>query len=253
MRFASLGSGSAGNALLVQVGSTRILVDCGFSVQETTLRLARLGVEPADLDAIFITHEHSDHIGASAPLARRHRLPVYMTPGTRIAARDAKYPSLKEFHAGDAITIGDLQVHPFTVPHDAREPAQFVFTEGTVRLALLTDAGHVSSHMATSVDAVDGLLIECNHDPAMLAAGPYPSALKRRVGGPYGHLPNHEAERLLGIIDRSRLQHVIGMHLSERNNHPDLARRALAKGLGCTLEETALATQAGGFTWRELR
>jgi len=253
IRFASLGSGSAGNALLVQVGSTRVLVDCGFSVQETTLRLARLGVVPADLDAILITHEHSDHIGSSAPLARRHRLPVYMTPGTRLAARDAAYPSLQEFHAGHTIAIGDLRVEPFTVPHDAREPAQFVFTDGAVRLALLTDAGHVTAHMAACVDAVDGLLLECNHDPALLATGPYPPALKRRVGGGYGHLPNHEAERLLALIDRSRLQHVVGMHLSERNNHPDLARRALANGLGCKPEETVVATQADGFAWRELR
>ena len=253
IRFASLGSGSAGNALLVQVGCTRVLVDCGFSVQETTLRLARLGVVPADVDAILITHEHSDHIGASAPLARRHRLPVYMTPGTRLAARDGAYPSLQEFHAGDTFAIGDLQVEPFTVPHDAREPAQFVFTDGALRLALLTDAGHVTAHMAARVDGVDGMLLECNHDPAMLATGPYPPALKRRVGGGYGHLPNHESERLLALIDRSRLQHVVGMHLSERNNHPDLARRALATGLGCTPEETVVATQADGFAWRELR
>lgn len=253
IRFASLGSGSAGNSLLVQVGRTRVLVDCGFSVQETTLRLARLGVVPADVHAVLITHEHSDHIGSSAPLARRHRLPVYMTPGTRLAARDGGYPQLQEFHAGHSFAIGDLQVEPFTVPHDAREPAQFVFSDGAVRLALLTDAGHVTAHMAACVDAVDGLLLECNHDPAMLATGPYPPALKRRVGGGYGHLPNHESERLLALIDRSRLQHVVGMHLSERNNHPDLARRALANGLGCKPEETVVATQADGFAWRELR
>ncbi|TVP81020.1 MBL fold metallo-hydrolase [Thioalkalivibrio sp.] len=253
IRFASLGSGSAGNSLLVQAGRTRVLVDCGFSVQETTLRMARLGVAPADLDAILVTHEHSDHIGSSAPLARRHRLPVYMTPGTRIAARDATYPRLHEFHAGHTMSIGDLQVEPFTVPHDAREPAQFVFTDGAVRLALLTDAGHVTAHMAACVDAVEGLLLECNHDPAMLATGPYPPALKRRVGGGYGHLPNHESERLLTLIDRGRLQHVVGMHLSERNNHPDLARRALANGLCCEPEDTVVATQADGFGWRELR
>lgn len=253
IRFASLGSGSGGNALLVQVGRTSVLIDCGFSVQETTLRLARLGVAPTDLDAILITHEHADHIGSSAALARRHHVPVHMTPGTRLAARDGIYPRLVEFQAGQLVAIGDLQVEPFTVPHDAREPTQFVFTDGAARLALLTDAGHVTAHMVACVDAADGLLLECNHDPALLAAGPYPPSLKRRVGGPYGHLPNEDAARLLRMMDRRRLQHVVGMHLSERNNRPDLARRALANGLGCTPEETAVATQAEGFNWREIR
>ncbi len=253
IRFASLGSGSAGNSLLVENGTTRVLVDCGFSVQETCARLARLGRTPAQLDAVLITHEHSDHIGSSAAFARRHHLPVYMTPGTRMGARDTAFPSLREFHAGDRLAIGDLEIHPFTVPHDAREPAQFVFSDGARTLALLTDAGHVTAHMIAQIDGVDGLLLECNHDPQMLAQGPYPPALKRRVGGPYGHLPNHEAQRLLASIDHGRLQHVVGMHLSERNNRPELARAALASGLGCLPEETSLADQQFGFDWRELR
>jgi phosphoribosyl 1,2-cyclic phosphodiesterase len=253
IRFASLGSGSAGNALVIQIGTTRILVDCGFSAQETARRLARLGLHPDDLAAVVITHEHADHIGSSAALARRHRIPVHMTPGTRLGARDQAYPLLHEFHAGTSFAIGDVEIHPYTVPHDAREPVQFVFTDGALRLALLTDAGHVSPHMVTCIDGVDGLLVECNHDPAMLAAGPYPPALKRRVGGPYGHLPNREAERLLQNMQRDRLQHVIGMHLSERNNRPELARGALANGLGCTAEETSVAGQVDGFFWRELR
>ncbi|MFO8153263.1 MBL fold metallo-hydrolase [Thioalkalivibrio sp.] len=253
IRFASLGSGSAGNALLVETGDTRVLVDCGFSVHETTARLNRLERTPDDIDAVLITHEHSDHIGSSAAFARRHRLPVYMTPGTRLGARDVSYPALHEFHAGERLAVGGLEIQPFTVPHDAREPAQFIFSDGACRLALLTDAGHVTAHMIATVDGVDGLLLECNHDPSMLEHGPYPAALKRRVGGPYGHLPNHEAERLLGAIDHRRLQHVIGMHLSERNNRPQLARAALAAGLGCQPEETLIADQSVGFGWRELR
>ena len=252
IRFASLGSGSAGNALLVESGDTRVLVDCGFSIQETTARLHRLRREPHQICALLITHEHADHIGSSAAFARRYRLPVYMTPGTRMGARDAAYPVLREFHAGDPLAVAGLEIHPFTVPHDAREPTQFVFTDGARRLALLTDAGHVTAHMIATVDGVDALLIECNHDPQMLERGPYPAALKRRVGGPYGHLPNHEAQRLLAAMDQSRLQHVIGMHLSERNNRPDFARAALAAGLGCRVEDTVLADQAAGFGWREL-
>jgi phosphoribosyl 1,2-cyclic phosphodiesterase len=253
IRFASLGSGSSGNALLVESGNTRVLIDCGFSVHETRVRLARLDRTPDQIDAILITHEHSDHIGSSAALARRHRVPVYMTPGTRIGARDAAYPSLREFHAGERFAIGALEIQPFTVPHDAREPAQFIFSDGAARLALLTDAGHVTAHMIAQIDGVDALLLECNHDPTMLAQGPYPEALKRRVGGPYGHLPNHAAQHLLSSIDHQRLQHVVGMHLSERNNRPDLARAALAAALGCRPEETAVADQQRGFDWREIR
>ena len=253
IRFASLGSGSSGNALLVESGKTRVLIDCGFSVHETRVRLARLDRTPDQIDAILITHEHSDHIGSSAALARRHRVPVYMTPGTRIGARDAAYPSLREFHAGERFAIGALELQPFTVPHDAREPAQFIFSDGAARLALLTDAGHVTAHMIAQIDGVDALLLECNHDPTLLAQGPYPEALKRRVGGPYGHLPNHAAQHLLSSIDHQRLQHVVGMHLSERNNRPDLARAALAAALGCRPEETAVADQQRGFDWREIR
>ncbi len=252
IRFASLGSGSAGNALVVQAGKTSILVDCGFSMQETCRRLGRLGLEPANLAGIVVTHEHADHIGASAPLARRFQLPAYMTRGTYLAARDRAYPQWQAIHDGATVAIGDLVLHPFTVPHDAREPAQFIFSDGAFRLALLTDAGHVSPHMIACVDGSDALLLECNHDPAMLAAGRYPPALKRRVAGPYGHLANYAAQDLLTRIDHGRLQHVIGMHLSERNNRPELARAALANGLGCSVADTQLATQAEGFGWRQV-
>lgn len=253
IRFASLGSGSAGNALLVETADTCVLIDCGFSVQETCSRLARLQRTPEQVQAILITHEHADHIGASAAFARRYRLPVFMTPGTRLTARDPNYPILREFHAHEPLSIRGLAIAPFTVPHDAREPAQFVFSDGQRRLALLTDAGHLTPHMIRAVDHCDALLLECNHDPQMLATGHYPARLKRRVGGPYGHLPNQAATQLLSSIDQSRLQHVVGMHLSERNNRPELARAALAEGLGCAVEDTALADQERGFAWRELR
>lgn len=229
------------------------MVDCGFTVRETTLRLQRLGLQPGDLDAILITHEHGDHVGSGAAFARRYRLPVSMTPGTHLGLRDRAVPRLHEFHAGMAFAIGDLQIHPFTVPHDAREPVQFVLSDGATRLALLTDAGHISTHIVEMVNNVDALLIECNHDPEMLEQGPYPPALKRRVGGLYGHLANQQASQLLAAINRDRLQHVIGMHLSERNNHPELARQSLADGLGCDQSEVSIADQHAGFNWREVR
>lgn len=253
IRFCSLGSGSAGNALVVESGTTRLLVDCGFSVQETERRLARAGLAPADLDALLITHEHGDHIGAAAPFSRRHCLPVHTTHGTRVSARDDTFSQFHEIHADVPIAIGDLEVTPFTVPHDAREPTQFAIGDGAVRLVLMTDAGHVTSHMIHQADRAAALLLECNHDPDLLRAGRYPPALKRRVGGGYGHLPNHQATTLLQNTDCGRLQHLIGMHLSTDNNRPDLALEALAEGVGCTATEPEVASQDHGFDWREIR
>ncbi|MGM0554097.1 MAG: MBL fold metallo-hydrolase [Pseudomonadota bacterium] len=253
IRFCSLGSGSGGNALLVESGRTRVLVDCGFSMQETERRLARAGVLPADLDALLITHEHADHIGAAGPFSRRYRLPVHLSHGTRTNARDPNFAALVELQPDQPITIGDLEITPFTVPHDAREPTQFVFGDGATRLVLMTDAGHVTPHMIRQADAANALLLECNHDPQMLRTGRYPEPLKQRVGGGYGHLPNHQATTLLQQADCSRLSHLIGMHLSSDNNHPDLARAALAAGVGATANDPEIATQDHGFGWREIR
>lgn len=250
IRFCSLGSGSSGNALVVEVGSTRLLVDCGFSVQEVERRLARVGLEPDALSAVLITHEHSDHLGAAAPLSRRYGTTVYTSPGTRLAARDPDFAHVQEVRADARLEIDDVEVHPFTVPHDSREPTQFVFSDGSRRLVLMTDAGHVSDHMIDIASGADALLLECNHDSGLLAGGRYPASLKRRIGGGYGHLPNHAATELLQRIDRTRLQHVVGMHLSADNNRATLARQALADGLGCQPDETETATQDSGFTWR---
>lgn len=250
IRFCSLGSGSSGNALVVEVGSTRLLVDCGFSVQELERRLARVGLEPHALSAVLITHEHSDHLGAAAPLSRRYGITVYTSPGTRLAARDHDFAHVQEVQADALLEIDDVHVHPFTVPHDSREPTQFAFSDGSRRLVLMTDAGHVSNHMVEIASGADALLLECNHDSGLLAGGRYPASLKRRISGGYGHLPNHAATELLHRIDRTRLQHVIGMHLSADNNRATLARQALADGLGCQPDETETATQESGFSWR---
>ncbi|MFO7954128.1 MAG: MBL fold metallo-hydrolase [Thioalkalivibrio sp.] len=250
IRFCSLGSGSSGNALIVEIGSTRLLVDCGFSVQELERRMARVKLSPADLTAVLVTHEHADHIGASAPLSRRYGLTVFTSAGTRLAARDNGFARIQEIQADAPLEIDDAWIHPFTVPHDSREPIQFAFSDGDHRLVLMTDAGHISPHMVDIASGAHALLLECNHDPEMLAAGRYPPSLKRRIGGGYGHLPNHAATELLNRIDQTRLRHVVGMHLSTDNNHTDLARDALAIGLGCAPCDTAIATQDKGFDWR---
>lgn len=254
MRFASLGSGSRGNAGVIEEGRTRVLLDCGFSARETQRRLARLGVDPSDLTAVLITHEHADHIGGAAVLARRFKLPLWVTPGTRARLPElADVPGLALFNCHAPFALDGLEVRPFPVPHDAREPAQFVFGNGHRRLAVLTDAGHVTPHIESVLDGCDGLLLECNHDPKMLAGGPYPPALKERVAGGHGHLSNGQAAALLEGLDTGRLQHVVAMHLSEKNNRPELARAALSAALGCEPGWVTTADQADGFEWRDLR
>jgi len=252
MRFASLGSGSRGNATVVEVGTTRVLVDCGFSVAETERRLARLGLAPSDLQAILVTHEHNDHVSGVGPLARRHRIPVWMTAGTGKAWRGGEVPSLHLFTGHEPFAIGDLRVSPYPVPHDAREPSQFLFDDGNRRLGVLTDTGCSTAHIEASLTGADALLLECNHDAAMLAAGPYPPSLKQRVGGRLGHLSNDQSAGLLARLDVSRLQHLAVAHLSEQNNSPDLARAALAGVLGCAEHWIAVAEQGAGLSWRDL-
>ncbi len=253
MRFAALGSGSAGNGLVVEAAGTRLLLDCGFTVEEAERRLARLGLAAAELAGIVVTHEHGDHLDGALPLARRHRLPVWMTHGTFRAARaEAPGVEIKLIDGHAAFGVGALSVQPFPVPHDAREPVQYVFSDGAHRLGVLTDIGSPTRPVEAMLSGCDALVLECNHDPEMLAAGPYPGWLKTRIAGPFGHLANGAAAALLAAIDCSRLRHVLAAHLSERNNRPALARAALAAALGCAPEWVGIAAQADGFDWREL-
>ncbi|MEQ8800082.1 MAG: MBL fold metallo-hydrolase [Phycisphaerales bacterium] len=252
MRFAFLGSGSRGNALVVESGGTRVLVDCGFSAADMQRRLARLSLDPASLDAILITHEHGDHVRGLARFAGRHGLPVWMTPGTRQACAPGPELSVRCFSPHEAFVIDDLSIMPFPVPHDAREPCQFVLSDGHRRLGVLSDIGRSTPHVRTMVDACDALLLECNHDPALLAAGPYPASVRARVSGDLGHLSNGQAAALLGTIGRERLQHVVATHISSNNNTADHARQALADVLGCTRDWVAAADQQEGLSWRSI-
>ncbi|UCF75332.1 MAG: MBL fold metallo-hydrolase [Betaproteobacteria bacterium] len=254
MRFASLGSGSSGNALLVESRNTLVLLDCGFGLADVTARLARIGLDPGDIDAIIVTHEHEDHAGGVARLARRHELPVYLTYGTVAAlARDrAALPETVEIDGHTVFAIGDIEVQPYPVPHDAREPVQFVLGDGAVRLGVLTDIGAPTLHVAQMLSGLEALVLESNHDRAMLEGGPYPPVLRDRIGGQFGHLENADAARLLGELDRTRLQHVIAAHLSKQNNTPELARAALAGALGCEPDWIGVATQEDGFAWRQI-
>jgi phosphoribosyl 1,2-cyclic phosphodiesterase len=252
MRFASLGSGSRGNATLVEYQGSMVMIDCGFSCRETERRMARLGCHPAELAGLLVTHEHGDHVRGVAPLARKYGFPVWLTHGTRHVLRDSDMPSMQDIDPAARIDIGGLRIQPFTVPHDAREPCQFTLQAGTRRLGLLTDTGCITPHIVASLGACDALLLECNHDAAMLASGPYSRFLQQRVGGPLGHLSNVQAAGLLAQLDTSRLQHLVAAHLSDKNNQPALARTALAMAMGCEPDWVGIADQEAGMDWRTI-
>ena len=227
-RFASLGSGSRGNATLVQSDSTLLLIDSGYAVRELARRCELLGVDPADIDAVFVTHEHGDHMRGVGALARRYELPVWMSHGTWHAADFGKLPALQLFNSHcEPVQVGDVEISPVAVPHDAREPTQFVLRHRELSLGLLTDLGSLTPHLVRCYAELDALLLECNHDPQMLADGPYPPRLQARVGGNFGHLNNGQAADLLGRIDFRRLRYLVAAHLSEKNNAPELAEQAL--------------------------
>ena len=255
LRFASLASGSGGNCLIAEAGESRVLIDCGLKLTETERRLQRLGVAPAGITAILVTHEHADHACGVFEFAAAHGVTVHLSFGTLGAMRqEGKVLDgvrTVQIDGRQSFAVGDLQVHPFTVPHDAREPVQYVVSDGASRLGVLTDIGASTRHVEECLSRCDALVLECNHDLEMLWAGGYPKWLKQRIAGPFGHLDNGGAERLLAALDRSRLRHVIAAHLSQQNNRPQLARAALARAMGCEESWIGLATQDEGFGWRE--
>jgi phosphoribosyl 1,2-cyclic phosphodiesterase len=254
MRFASLGSGSEGNALLVESGRTQVLMDCGFGLHDTVSRLSRLGVSTDQLSGIVVTHEHGDHIGGVARLARKFNLPVWLTHGT-LRSQAKAFTGMARLHEIDphqTFAIGDLEIRPYLVPHDAAEPVQFLFSDGAKRLGVLTDAGCSTPHIEMTLNGCDALVLECNHDSEMLMNGDYPYSLKQRVSGRFGHLNNQESARILAKLDVSRLQHLIAAHLSRKNNTVELAVHALCGALGCEEGWVGVATQEEGFAWREI-
>lgn len=258
MRFASLGSGSEGNGLIVHAGSTHLLLDCGFGLADTVQRLARLNLAPQDIDGIVVTHEHDDHVGGVPRFARKYDIPVYLTHGTLMATGVSRFEgvvvNIIDSHA--ALPVGDIELKPYPVPHDAREPTQFVFGDGARSLGVLTDAGVSTAHIENMLSTADALVLECNHDRELLMNGHYPYALKQRIAGRLGHLANDTASALLHTVASqrpSRLQHVIAAHLSQQNNTPALAQRALADALGCAAEWIGVASQDCGFAWRQIQ
>jgi phosphoribosyl 1,2-cyclic phosphodiesterase len=252
LRFTSLGSGSSGNALVVESGGTRVMMDCGFTLADTKARLERVGLTPSQISGVVVTHEHDDHMGGVARFALRYAIPVYLTRGTA-QWLPADFPAVlvKCIDSHTPFAIEDVAVEPFPVSHDAREPVQYVFSDGDARLGVLTDIGTVTRHVVEKLSGCEALVVECNHDLDMLMEGPYPVSLKHRVAGRFGHLCNADAGRLVAALELSKLRHLIAAHLSRQNNKPALAVSALSTAAGCEPEWVGVATQGDGFAWRD--
>ena len=254
IRFTSLGSGSEGNALLIEAGSTRLMIDCGLPLRQVMARIEARGVDPKGLDAILVTHEHGDHIGGVMALARKTGATVYLTHGTHAAlhtrsAEACNGVTLRLIDSHNPFELGAVEVRPFPVPHDAREPVQYVIACGALSLGVLTDLGMLTPHVERSLQECDGLVLEFNHDPALLANSSYPDSLKQRIAGRYGHLCNRDAAGFLAGLNLDRLQHVVAAHLSQSNNSPEHVLQSVREALGEVPDCFYLANQQDGFDW----
>lgn len=252
MEFASLGSGSKGNATIIKAEDTVIMIDCGFSMKEAELRLARLGLTPSDLSGILVTHEHGDHIKGVAALSRKYGMPAYMTHGTARAKSLLDLAHLSLICSHQPFNVGCLSIQPVVVPHDSNEPVQYVVSHRSSKLGLLTDLGSYTPHVVEHYAECQALLLECNHDLEMLRVGPYPPSLKRRVAGDFGHLNNQQAAALLAEINHAGLQHLVVSHISEQNNDPQLALSELEQVIEQDRSWIVLADQEQGFSWRTI-
>jgi phosphoribosyl 1,2-cyclic phosphodiesterase len=238
MRFSVLASGSGGNACYVEANGARILIDAGLSGRRVLERLKRLGVDPSRLDALVITHEHIDHIRGAGPLARRLGLRVYLNRSTHDGGLRAlgKLPAPITVETGRTLSIGGLQVETFTKCHDAGDPMGMVVSCDGLRLGLVTDLGRSTRLVEDRLKGCQALIVEFNHDEALLDRGPYPLYLKRRILGPDGHLSNRQAGELVRLLAHERLGVVVPAHLSGENNLPEIALREAA----ATLEASGL-------------
>ena len=234
MKFCVLGSGSKGNATYLESGGTAILIDAGMSGKELQLRLTAIGVELSAVDAILVTHEHHDHIHGVGVISRRARIPVYANPGTFAAAAKIcnRLFAYNEFETGSTFHFHNLEIHPFAISHDTADPVGFRISDGKFSIGYCTDTGRVSKLMQHRLTACDALVLESNHDIEMLRNGSYPPYLKQRIRSSQGHLDNHDAASLLHELAHEKLQHVVLAHLSEENNHPEIAFHAAVEALG---------------------
>lgn len=222
MKICSLASGSKGNCLYLETGETRLLVDAGLSLRETSLRMAERGLDPAAVNAVLVTHEHQDHIRSAGSFARRYQVPVLISYATRQAAASyLKKAPLLEFESGYSFTFRDCLIDPFPVTHDCCDPVGFLVESAEGRFGTATDLGVATRLVRDKLQGCRALNLESNHDPEMLQNGPYPWHLKQRIRSRHGHLSNQESLELLFELAHDRLEALVMAHLSEVNNHPD--------------------------------
>ncbi|BBO85155.1 MBL fold metallo-hydrolase [Desulfosarcina ovata subsp. sediminis] len=243
-----LASGSRGNATWVSDGQTAILIDAGLSGVEIQRRMMANGLDPKGLDAILVSHEHRDHIHGVGVLSRRFDLPVHISDATRQASEKSlgRLHGIQPFACGESFSIGAMAIHPFSISHDAEDPAGFTISGNGAKVGVATDLGVVTGMVRTHLAACDLLMLEANHDPQMLIDGPYPWPLKQRIHGRSGHLSNEDAAGLLTELLHDGLQHVVLAHLSEENNTPQKARQAIKPVLNGRCTRLHVASQAMG-------
>tara|TARA_B110000967_G_C18852339_1_gene545312 strand:- start:753 stop:1523 length:771 start_codon:yes stop_codon:yes gene_type:complete len=253
MRFCSLGSGSAGNSFVVQDNLTTLLVDCGFGLNETVSRLDRYGVNPEQLNAIILTHEHEDHIKGAFSFSNKYKIPIYLSYGTLKMCKkrindnyDINFNIIKD---AQPFMINDVQVTPIPVPHDAREPFQYKFESNLKSLAIITDLGFITNYLIESLKEIKALVIEFNHDKNMLINSDYPQSLKDRVSGMYGHLENMESIKLLKAINYRDIKWIAAAHLSEKNNNENLVKQLISDATQKDKECIKIIDQINGIDW----
>ena len=227
LHIASLGSGSSGNATVIRTDNTTLLLDCGFTLKETTARLSLLGLHPADIDAVLVSHEHGDHVKGIGPMSRKFATAVWLTHGTYASLRDNRFHKVQIIDAHSSCEIGDIQISPFPTPHDAAESCQYIFAHKQTRFACVTDLGVCTPHVIAQLEGINGLIVETNYDTEMLENGPYPYSLQQRIKSNYGHLGNDQGADLVRQLDHAGLQHILLGHISEQNNSDQAAYDAV--------------------------
>jgi phosphoribosyl 1,2-cyclic phosphodiesterase len=234
IQFSLLGSGSSGNALLIKTNAAKILVDCGLSFKQLRLRAAEVGETIDDLAAVFVTHEHSDHVNGLGVLTRRLAVPVYMTQGTyqNLPKSLGLLDGVRFFEAGDTVAIGDLEVDSFSVVHDAADPVSYVLRSNGAALGIAADLGHATALVKQRLAGVHALIIESNYCPDMLQTSSYPIQVRQRINGRTGHLSNADMASLLAHVAHDALQRVVLIHISDENNTHELAKQRATQALG---------------------